>query len=219
MKETSDLNNILINIYVQLKKNTSEQIEINKKLDKIEKLINEKNNINITDNVIFLNKYCPDVKPLKLLTDEEIDELLGLDDYGNAKFEKFIINCINDDSLHIEIGDLILKNYLNLDDPTKQQMWTSDISRTIYLISQMIGNKKKWIRDKEGKFVIKLVIKPIISRIEKIMIKYSKHNKITYILNNLNNKKYIDKLNNRILKYMASELSIVVKKDEIIENE
>ena len=226
----------------RLKKETLmyEKLEIiDKKLDKLDKI--EKNQIEtiknvkkITDYIEFLNKYCSDAEPLTLLTQEEVDEILKFHKYKNEEFEEMIIYSIKNKNLHIKLGDLILEKYLNPKDLTKQNIWTSDISRLIYLILQTIGEQKNWVRDKKGELFTELITNPIINKITKIMTKYSKHKLDNYddsyekndenaemlynlqAIKNLKLPNYCDELKKNILKHMASKFSISIKKDEMI---
>jgi len=205
------------------------------KLDKIEKnqIETSKNVKKITDYIEFLNKYCSDAEPLTLLTSEEVDEILKLHKYSSHNFEEMIIYSIKNKNLHVKLGDLILEKYLNPKDLTKQNIWTSDISRLIYLILQTIGEQKNWVRDKKGELFTELITNPIINKITKIMTKYSKHKldnyddsyekndenaEMLYNLQAIKNLKlinYCDELKKDILKHMASKFSIAVKKDEM----
>ena len=208
---------------------------IDKKLDKIEKnqIETSKNVKKITDYIEFLNKYCSDAEPLTLLTSEEVDEILKLHKYKNEEFEEMIIYSIKNKNLNVKLGDLILEKYLNPKDLTKQNIWTSDISRLIYLILQTIGEQKNWVRDKKGELFTELITNPIINKITKTMTKYSKHKLDNYddsyekndenaemlynlqVIKNLKLPNYCEELKKDILKHMASKFSIAVKKDEM----
>ena len=136
-------------------------------------------------------------------------------------------------ALNLLEPDLILEKYLNPKDLTKQNIWTSDISRLIYLILQTIGEQKNWVRDKKGELFTELITNPIINKITKIMTKYSKHKldnyddsyekndenaEMLYNLQAIKNLKlinYCDELKKDVLKHMASKFSIAVKKDEM----
>jgi hypothetical protein len=210
--------------------------QIEKQQDKIEKnqIETSKNVKKITDYIEFLNKYCSDAEPLTLLTSEEVDEILKLHKYKNEDFEEMIIYSIKNKNLHVKLGDLILEKYLNPKDLTKQNIWTSDISRLIYLILQTIGEQKNWVRDKKGELFTELITNPIINRITKIMTKYSKHKLDNYddsyekndenaemlynlqAIKNLKLPNYCDEIKKDILKHMASKFSISIKKDEMI---
>ena len=220
----------------KLDKIEKNQIETSKKLDKIEKnqIETSKNVKKITDYIDFLNKYCSDAEPLTLLTSEEVDEILKFHKYKNEDFEEMIIYSIKNKNLHVKLGDLILEKYLNPKDLTKQNIWTSDISRLIYLILQTIGEQKNWVRDKKGELFTELITNPIINKISKIMTKYSKHKLDNYddsyekndenaemlynlqAIKNLKLPNYCDELKKNILKHMASKFSISIKKDEMI---
>jgi len=232
-------------LYNKLDNIEKNQIETTKKLEKLDKIEKyqekiEKNQIEasknikkITDYIEFLNKYCSDGDPLTLLTSDEVDEILKLETYNNEDFEEMIIYYMKNKNLHVKLGDLILEKYLNPKDLTKQSIWTSDISRLIYLILQTIGNQKNWVRDKKGELFTELITEPILFKLNKIMKKYSKNKLDNYdesydkndenaemlgnlqVLQNLKIKNYCEELKKDILKHMASKFSISLKKNEM----
>ena len=229
-------------LYNKLDKIEKYQIETSKDLETIKtqqetikkyQINTSKNVKKITDYIDFLNKHCSDAEPLTLLKPEEVDGLLKIKNYDPEKFEEMIIYYMRKKILHKKLGDLILEKYLNPKDLTKQNVWTSDISRLIYLILQTIGEQKNWIRDKKGEIFTELITKPIIDKLTKIMRTYAKYKLDNYneeddndinaelltkvqFTSNFVDIEYCNNLKKDILKYMASKFSISVKKDEII---
>ena len=150
---------------------------------------------------------------------------------SNTKFIKYIKN----NRLHIKIGKLILSKFIKTNEQLQtQQVWTSDISRLIYLILQITNGKKGWIRDKKGEIFTELIIGPMIEKINEIMLNYAKHclklfdkNKDSdekmilldnaQIAKDSTHKSYNDYVNKETLKFMASKFSMAAKKDEIYE--
>jgi hypothetical protein len=207
-----------------------------KKLEKIEKIQSETNNgvKKITNYIEFLNQYCLDANPLTRLSDDDINIILGIDEYNDFELESIIIRYIKNNNLHIKLGNLILSKFLRSGDPKTQQVWTSDISRLIYIILQMIGNKKSWIRDKKGEIFSELIIMPIIKRLNELMFNYAKYciqsfnetNDSTknilllehaQIAKDSTNYSYNQLVNKDILKFIASKISLAAKKNQIIE--
>lgn len=188
----------------------------------------------ILDYIKFLNKYCPDADPISLISDDDIEFLLELKKHKKNEFEESIIKYIKNKKLHIKIGDLILNKYLkSSENLNKQQIWTSDISRLIYLILCAVGKEKEWVRDKKGEVFKELIITPIIQKIKKIMLEYVKHCVKKFDEDNIENpenRKLLDKaqlaeqllsvtyckdIETCTLKYMASKFSVAVKKNEL----
>ena len=211
--------------------------KIHEKLDKIDKKVDKisKNVKEIKGYVKFLNTHCTDAEPITELTDGDVMELLHIDDYKPHKFEQNIISYMEDETLHIKLGDLLLEKYLNPDNLTEQQVWVSDVARKIYLIFLTIKKKNNWVRDAEGIQFIKLVIVPIIKKLQELMQKHHIYtmknfdddhkpgNQNTVILatcqltTTMQAKSYCDKLKKNVLKYITSKFSIASKKDEILE--
>jgi hypothetical protein len=218
--------------------NIGEKIEknINKKLEELEKNQKETNTgvRKITDYIDFLNTYCTGANPLQPLTKTDINRLLELDNYKIYEFEENMVKYIKNNRLHLKLGNIILSKFLKSDDLTTQQVWTSDVSRLIYLILRMFGKQKNWVRDKKGEIFSELIIIPIIERLNELMTDYAHYciqqfNKIgnydenAILLDNAQTAKdstvkfYNDYIKKEILKFMASKLSISSKSDEIFE--
>ena len=176
------------------------------------------------------------MEPITLLTEEEVDELLGLDEYEEYEFEEMIIKYIKSKKIHNKLGNLILKKFLKPNKLSKQRIWASDISRLIYLIFRAIGKQKNWVRDKKGELFTELITTPIISRIENLMRDYMKHLLSKFNKHNIDNnnenaiyldyaqtaehmlsKFYTDKVKRELLKFIASKLPISVKQNELLE--
>jgi hypothetical protein len=216
-------------------KNKQEKIEKTQLEMKREQIETSKGVKKITDYIDFLNTYCTNVKPLTLLGEDEVDELLGCDEYDNFKFEEMILKYVKSNKLHIKLSDLVLKKYSQKSDLTKQRIWTSDISRLIYLIFRVIGKQRNWVRDKRGELFTELITTPIINRIEKMMRIYKKHmlskfnselldddRNATYLDNaqtaeQLMNPFYTNKLKHNMLKYMAGKFSITLKHKDMLD--
>ena len=212
----------------KLDKIDKQQLETDKKVNKINKSVKK-----ITDYIDFLNTHCLDAEPLTSLTDKEIEELLKLKSYKKNKFEEMIIGYMKCDKIDEKLGQLILAKYLNHSDLTKQQIWASDISRLIYLIMQIINNEKNWVRDKKGEMFSKLIISPIVNKIQTIMGKYAENEIKKFDNDNIDNpenqlilervqfaeeftgKLYGNNVKKELLKFMSSKFSLCVKKDEI----
>ena len=141
---------------------------IEKKLDNIDKKIDEKfakmdkkiTNVSkgikkITDSIEFLNIYCSNAKPLAKLTDDEMNKILKLDPTDKPAYEKQqekLVRLFRKKKLHLYIAESLSEYYLFDDDPTIQQLWCTDASRSHYasIKSSPDGKTKTWVRDKKG---------------------------------------------------------------------
>ena len=220
----------LTNIENQQLSIKNQQLITDKKVDKISKNVKE-----IKGYVKFLNTHCTDAEPITELTDGDVIELLHIDDYKPHKFEQNIIEYMEDETLHIKLGDLLLEKYLNPENLAEQPVWVSDVARKIYLIFLTIKKKNNWVRDAEGIQFIKLVIVPIIKKLQELMKIHHAYimknfdddhkpgNRNTDILatcqyaTTIQTKSYCDKLKKNVLKYVTGKFSIAGKKDEILE--
>ena len=146
-----------------------------------------------------------------------------------------IVYSMKNKILHEKIGNLILDKYLNPDNITKRNIFTSDITRLIYLIFQIIGKEKNWLSDKNGMMLTEMIIDPIMDKIKKIMNKYGQTHLDNYdesydkndenaeillnvhIIQYLKSEDYRNELKKNILKHMASKFSIAGKKNELFD--
>ena len=226
---------IKTNEYVKIISDEQNKISDNIKIIKEEQIKTNNGVKKLTDYVKFLNIHCKDAEPLNLLTDKEIEEILDLDNYNENEFEEMLIKYYKSKNLYIKIGELILKKYLKPNDPRQQRIWTSDISRLIYLILQMVGDQKNWVRDKKGVIFTELITRPIITKIIKIMSEYGRkiltkfdvkdedyiENSIildnVQIAENISSKFYCEQLEKDVIKFTASKFSVAIKKEEIME--
>ena len=112
------------------------------------------------------------------------------DDNGNKKtnrpVEEIIIFHYKKDTLVKVLGELITSEYKK-NDPKKQSIWSSDISRLTFIVKDIIGKtkKSKWITDKKGMHVTQTIINPIMEIIKDRLIKFV--NKSGKIINETKN--------------------------------
>ena len=125
-------------------------------------------------------KHFDDAPPISLLQDDKFDEMtkcLVYDDDGNKKtnksVEEIIIFHFKKDTLVKVLSELITNEYKK-DDPTKQSIWSSDISRLTFIVKDIIGKtkKSKWVTDKKGLHITQTIINPMMEIIKDKLIKY-----------------------------------------------
>jgi hypothetical protein len=73
------------------------------------------------------------------------------------------------------IGDYLIKEYLN-EEPEKQSLWTTDLSRLTYIISQAHKKGSSWGYDKKGVKIKKIIIEPVLEYIRNDLAKYNEEN-------------------------------------------
>ena len=237
IKKYIDVKNVLERIEKKQDEFGKKQDEFGKKQNEFGKKQKETNTglKKITNYLDFLNTYCTDVEPIILLTLEEVDELLCLEKYKKYEFEEIIVKYIKNKKIYLKLGNLILKKFTNSEKPKEQRIWTSDISRLIYLIFRVIGKQKNWVRDKKGELFTELITTPIMLRIENLMKEYIKYMLSKFDKNNLDDieniiyldnaqtaeymlsKFYTDTIKKEILKFIASKLSISLKQNDLLE--
>ena len=74
------------------------------------------------------------------------------------------------------IGDYIIKLYKK-EEPSEQSMWSTDISRLTYIISESCKVKgSTWTYDKKGSKIKKLIIEPALNYIKEQLLKFCREN-------------------------------------------
>lgn len=115
------------------------------------------------------------------------------------------------------IGDYLVKSYKK-EEPKNQSMWSTDVSRFTYIISQSCKLKGNiWAYDKKGSQTKKLIIEPALQYLRKELVKFCQENggsSESYILKHMiaanGTIELIDngELSNDIAKYIAPEFAI-----------
>ncbi|ARF09672.1 hypothetical protein Indivirus_2_51 [Indivirus ILV1] len=125
------------------------------------------------------------------------------------------------------IGDYLVKEYLN-EEPEKQSLWTTDLSRLTYIISEACKkNKNIWSYDKKGVKTKKIMIEPLLKYIRNELAKYAEDNSnsietimlkkltsIIQIINEIDGNLLIDRINKYIspkfiVKQNLTDLSMI----------
>jgi|688.fasta_scaffold234011_1 hypothetical protein len=103
--------------------------------------------------------------------------LLGIDDYDKLTYENddlidTLVYNYNNTCLHKYFGNFIVK-YYKKDDPSKQSMWSSDISRLTYIIKELlVNNESIWNHDYKGVKIKKYIITPLLKYIKTYIDEY-----------------------------------------------
>lgn len=163
-------------------------------------------------------RNAPELKPIRNLS------AMTIDFDSNTDFVENVISLFKNKKLISNIGDFIVDIYQK-EDSQKQSLWNSDVSRVSYYISEELKkNETTWTADKNGVKVGKLIIRPALDRMKKLLQTYTQEGateilkggisdqRQNHILNNQQSANEIIKIiNNRtleqaIVKYIAPEL-------------
>jgi hypothetical protein len=118
--------------------------------------------------------------------------LESIDDLSTMKIKyintnHFILELLSkyrNDTLASYIGDYIINIYKKKDS-SKQTMWSSDVNRLTYIISEAVAKGKTiWVTDKKGIKVGDMVVRPALDYIRPILQKYIKECNKDIISNN-----------------------------------
>lgn len=123
----------------------------------------------------FVTKSFANAPPIRLLKDNELDDmLLNTDDYcpSNASFETKMIYYFKKDKLHEFIGTKLISEYRK-DEPGEQSFWTADQSRQNFVIRHSVSDDvEEWTDDKHALKLLTFVVNPAMNRLRNIIIQY-----------------------------------------------
>ena len=184
-------------------------------------------------------KNFQNAPPIGILSGEKLDGFIEYEGNTDRSIEEIIIHHFEKRKLHQLLGDLVVKEYKK-ENPKKQSVWSSDVSRLTFIIRQVVGDTKsnKWMVDKNGVDLTKLIIQPLVEKVIEILREFVNkcHSKIQKIekINRLNNElEYITrerlrnmekansvimsiklkKMNTEILKYIAPYFNLKIKQE------
>lgn len=119
----------------------------------------------------FLHTNFPNTPALE--TTPKHDDML---EAKTMSFIEVITMYYNNGTLINFIGDYIIKLYKK-EEPKNQSMWSTDISRLTYIISESCkAGENTWAYDKKGIKIKKIVIDPALNYIRDELIEYLKKN-------------------------------------------
>lgn len=133
-----------------------------------------------------------------------------------------VICMYHDDNKIVNfIGDFIIKAYTKKE-PKNQSIWSTDISRLTYIISESCNNinnesKNNWTYDKKGAKTKKIIIEPALNYVREQLVKFCKENggsteghilKKMIIANTTIQSIDSGELSDKINKYIAPEFSV-----------
>ncbi len=180
-------------------------------------------------------KHWANAPPMKLLEGKEAMKLITYENKSKSSIEEVIIHQYNADTLDRFLGNVLIKEFKK-EDQIDQSLWTTDSSRLCFIIKQIVGDtgSDRWVSDKSGIEITKLLISPLVKKVSEMMSdyvsKFIKEMKENVDSNEKKAKIAMDKmydaetvirgivkndLRKEILKYIAPYFNVDVKNIEI----
>lgn len=183
----------------------------------------------------FATKNFDKAPAIELLGGKKLNKFIEYNEKPKRRIEEVIIHYNEKKELDQFLGNLIINTYKK-DDPCEQSMWSSDTARLTFIIKQSINetNESKWITDKKGLNLSKLIIKPLTNKVKEILKEYvtecndfilgrkelneDAEIDIKYKLKQMEKANYVimfinlNKINNDILKYITPYFNLDTSK-------
>lgn len=166
-RELSIINSVY-NEYVRTESQTKQRLFEEERKDRKEVTTSAGNLVGKSLSTIdYLSKHMTNAPVLAPIIDMSV---LKNGEEGNHALSDIAIHHCKKKTLHQYIGNVIISEYKNEDEPGKQSLWTSDVARLSYVIRQKIGNGEAvWIEDKKGLKVKETIIIPLLDYLKKEM--------------------------------------------------
>jgi hypothetical protein len=117
----------------------------------------------------YVMQNFKDAPPIGLLKGKKLDGFIEYNGNTDRSIQEIIIHYFEKRKLHQLLGDLIVKEYKK-ENPENQSVWSSDVSRLTFILMQATKNKNnKWIVDKNGVDLTKLVIQPLVEKVIELL--------------------------------------------------
>lgn len=159
-------------------------IELKHAHQKIDELQNDKKD-DIKPNITYINgdihltsvknyvqHHYPDAPPLIGLGDYSV---ITYDEETNKSDDDFISTLVynyNHKYLSEFLGQFLIKHY-KMEDPSRQSVWNSDISRLTYVVKELLANKKTvWNQDCKGVKTKEYIVTPLLDYIKSYIDKF-----------------------------------------------
>jgi hypothetical protein len=163
----------VIRVETQNIKKENEELKIqNKKL--IDTNLNNSEVTKKTVNTLtYALKNFQNAPIVGLLEGKKLDGFIEYDGNTDKSIEEVIIHHFEYKKLDKFLGDLILKEYIK-ENPKEQSIWSTDVSRLTFILKQAVKNtnKGKWVTDKKGVDLTKLVITPLVEKVIEMLREY-----------------------------------------------
>ena len=118
-------------------------------------------------------KHFQDAPTISLLEGKKLEGFIEYNGNTEKSLEEILVHHFEKKKLHQLLGDLIVEEYRK-ENPKKQSMWSTDVSRLTFILKQTVKNTKngKWITDKNGLDLTKLIIEPLVEKVIDILKEY-----------------------------------------------
>jgi hypothetical protein len=118
-------------------------------------------------------KNWANAPPMKLLEGKEAMKLITYENKSKLSIEEVIIHQFNADTLDRFLGNVLIKEFKK-EDQLDQSLWTTDSSRLCFIIKQIVGDtgSDRWVSDKSGIEITKLLISPLVKKVSEMMSDY-----------------------------------------------
>lgn len=159
--------------------------------------------------VNYIMQNFKDAPPIGLLKGKKLDGFIEYNGNTNRSIQEIIIHYFEKRKLHQLLGDLLIKEYKK-ENPENQSVWSSDVSRLTFILMQATKNKNnKWIVDKNGVDLTKLVIQPMVEKVIELLRDFVKEcNKNVQNIDTLNPE--IEYETREILRNMEKANSVIM---------
>jgi hypothetical protein len=178
-------------------------------------------------------KYWTNAPPIRQLEGKEAMKLITFENKSKHPIEDVVMHQFNSGTLYRFLGNVLIKEFKK-EEEVDQSLWTTDSSRLCFIIKQIVGDDggDKWIADKSGLEIIKLLISPLVNRVTEMLSEYL--NKLVNDIKKSNDSDFSNRamekmcdakivvrgivkndLHKEILKYIAPYFNINVKNIEL----
>ena len=157
-------------ILKQLAQEKEEQYK--KQLETYEHLLKSMTTPQTINYFNFINQNYPNAPALE--GQESYKDIL---DSKTMNLVDVITMYHHDNKIVSFIGDYIIKVYSH-EEPKNQSIWSTDVSRLTYIISESCKNGNVWSYDKKGSKTKKIIIEPALQYIRDQLLKYCKKNSV-----------------------------------------
>ena len=174
------------------------------------------------NNFTYINNTFPNAPAL-----ESRDSYVNLLESKKKTLMEVLSMYYEDKRLIGFIGDYIVK-YYKKKEPKEQSLWSSDIARLTYIISQACNKKGTvWNYDKKGNQMKKIIIEPALDYIREYCLTFCQKNGTNtegHILKHMINANEImqkidsGELADDIVRYIAPEFTVKINENKAIKN-
>jgi len=179
--ESNPLNTEIMNIVAGLQNELNEVKQQNKQLLELATNNSQANVINAKSTKKSMNmmshamKHWSNAPPIKQLEGNEAMKLITFENKSKHPIEEVVIHQFNSGTLYRFLGNVLIKEFKK-EDEVDQSLWTTDSARLCFIIKQIVGDEggDRWIADKSGIEITKLLISPLVNRVIEMMNDYSK---------------------------------------------